>query len=51
MLGRWKIGSGQWKENSDSIVMGEAAAAAAAQQEKQWDVGQIVDVRSRTWVG
>jgi len=40
MLGRW-IGSSQRKQNTFTM----------AEQQPQWSVGQIVDVRARTWVG
>lgn len=51
MLGRW-IGSGQRKQRTDTMgITDEDADKMEQQQPHAWSVGQIVDVRARTWVG
>jgi hypothetical protein len=52
MLGRW-IGAGQKKENTATAAATMDAEAEKPQQQQPpiWSIGQIVDVRARTWVG
>lgn len=52
MLGRW-IGAGQKKENFDTAAdtMDTEAEKPTQQRPPIWSIGQIVDVRARTWVG
>lgn len=50
------IGSGQWDTNDRGILMTtvfqtSTLSPAPQQHQNMWSIGQIVDVRPRTWAG
>lgn len=50
------IGSGKWETNGRGILMttvfrSNELSPVPQQHQSMWSIGQIVDVRARTWAG